>query len=128
MEQGMHPDRPIVDQNIFSWIFQNNTCTFMKRMHLFIVLLPRPGLTVAHALAISRCKARSRMPMVPPGISGCQTGSAFIGLAAWKMESTPCLFCRMARPYGQVFWADPFRMDVLCLVRTIRRSCMIGQR
>jgi hypothetical protein len=44
------------------------------------------------------------------------------------MPNWPCLFCRTARPYGKVFWAGPFPMDVLCLVRTIHSSCTIGQR
>src|SRR4026209_1482042 len=98
-------------QNIFLWIFQNNICMFTKGMDSLIVLWPPLALTVVHASAISQCKAKYRMRMVQPGISGCQTGWGFTGQAAWKMEFMPCLFCQTARPYGQVFWADPFRMD-----------------
>src|SRR5215216_2374592 len=99
----MVPDRLMGDQNIFLSIFRNNICTFMKVMHLFIVLLHRPGSMAARASEISQYRARYQMPMVPPGIFGCQTGWGFTGRAVLKTESMHCQFCPMARLCGQVF-------------------------
>src|SRR6185436_2143447 len=99
----MCPDRLMGDQNIFSSIFRNNICTFMKVMHLFTVLSHRPGSTAERGSEISRCRARYRVPMVPPGTFGCQTGWEFTGRAALKTESMRCRFCLMARLCGQVF-------------------------
>src|SRR5215216_954334 len=99
----MCPDRLMGDQNIFSSIFRNNICTFMKMMHLFIVLLHLAGSMAARVSEVSRCRARYRMPMAPLGIFGCQTGLGFTGRAVLKTESMRCRFCPTARPCGQVF-------------------------
>src|SRR5215207_588561 len=115
-------------QNTSLWIYQNNTCTFMKGMYLFIVLLRQPGSTTPHGSARLPCRAKYPMPMVPPGISGCQAGWGSTGLADSKTGSMRCLFCQAAACCGKAIWVVRFRTDALCLARMRHRYYMTGPR
>src|SRR5215212_715210 len=83
--------------------------------------MPRASVTL-------QCKAKFQMHMVPHGISGCPAGSASIGLAVLKMESTRFPFCRMEQPYGLDIWVDLFPMAVLYWAAMKHNCYMTGPR